>query len=109
MHAGRRRPARTHSLALRVERRPNSDSIADVAGTDTLSYDRKTVSAVCPTTAGADLRHLQSNRTSKPLVLLLPPVAAIAHLLLVGVIPLTLAAVGWEHSGQKPRMGTRKR
>jgi len=29
-----------------VERRPNSDIIADVAGTDTLSYDGKTISSV---------------------------------------------------------------
>jgi len=42
-------------------------SIADVAGTDTLSYDGKTISAVCPTSAGAGLHYLQRDRTSKPL------------------------------------------
>jgi hypothetical protein len=36
-------------------------------------------------------------------------VAAIAYLLRVYILSLTLAAVGLEHSGQKPRMGTRKR
>jgi hypothetical protein len=41
-----------------VERRPHSDIIADMAGTDTLSYDGKIISAVCPTTAGAGLHYL---------------------------------------------------
>ena len=35
--------------------------------------------------------------------------AAIAHLLAVCVLPLTLGAAGREHSGQKARTGTRKR
>src|SRR5213082_134871 len=90
MRADKRRPARTHWPALRVERRPNSDIIADVAGTDTLSYDGEVTSAVCRTSAGAGLHSLQSNRTSKPLVVLLLQVAASAHLLRVCVLPLTL-------------------
>jgi hypothetical protein len=36
VRAGKRRPARTHQLALRVERMPSSDINADVATTDLL-------------------------------------------------------------------------